>query len=340
MYYQQLITERVYMVNTKAQVGIYKLTHTPTGKFYIGATTNLYKRWHSHKSRFTRGKHHAPLQLTYDLTNDITDWSIKLVKTCIKKTLVKNEQVYLTQYKNNPKCINTHSKANVGRRDKKINDVSRYHLASAMLGKNSRKGNILRPNNLTFVAPDGTEYPNVQSVNRFAEEHTLSQVQMNYVANGELNTFCGWTRKDSELPLAASVQEYWSRERMLQNYPEYVIIAPDGSEHRTWVVYQFEQTHGCSVVSKPFSSRTGVKSHVNGLDALGRGYRLQHVPYFDVTYDGKTYHNILSLAKWAAAVGIRAKRLQYLLRRPPFNQIRKTVRTIELQIKKVISESN
>ena len=323
------------MINkTKVQSGIYKLTHKPSGKFYIGATTNLYKRWASHKSQFIAGKHHGPLQEVYNLTNDLNDWSVKMLKTCTKKTLQKNEQLYLTEYGNDPKCVNTHSRANVGRRDKKTNDDGRHHLASSLLGKNSKKGKILRPNNLTFVAPDGTEYPHVQSVNRFAEEHNLSQVQMNYVANGQFATFYGWTRKDAELPFAANVQEYWSRERMLQNYPEYVIIAPDGSEHRTWVIHQFKEVYNCTVVTEPFTARTGVKSSTIGLDDYGRGYRLKHIPYFEVTYEGKTYHNVLSVGKWANGVGVTDKRLQYLLNRP--KNIRKTIRTIELQIKKIV----
>lgn len=322
------------MKKTRPQVGIYKLWHKPSGKFYIGATTNLFKRWHSHKSFFTAGKNHAPLQAVYDLTSDINDWSIKMLKSCSKKTLLKNEQMYLTEYAWHPKCVNTHKKANSGRRDKKTDDDGRHHLASSLLGKNSKEGTILRPNNLTFISPEGIEYPHVQSVKRFCEEHGLSQVQMNYVANGIFSSFCGWIRKDTELPFAANVIEYWSRERMLQHYPEYVIIAPDGSEHRTWVLYHFEEAHNCTVIVDIFKARTGVKSNTIGLDEFGRGYRLQHIPYFEVTYEGKTYHNVISIGKWANGVGLTDKRLQYILNRP--KNIRKTARFKELQIQKIV----
>lgn len=326
------------MVNKGAQVGIYKLTHKPTGKFYIGATTNLYKRWHTHKSHFARGKSHGPLQAVYNLTNDMNDWSMKMIKPCMKKTLQKNEEAYLEEYGSNPKCLNTHRKANVGRRDKKTNDDGRHHLASSLLGKNSKKGNILRPNNLTFIAPDGTEYSHVQSVKRFCEEHNLSQVQMNYVANGQLATFYGWTRKDSELPYAVHVQEYWSRERMLQNYPEYVIVAPDGTESRTWVISHYEEEHKCTVIVEPFTSKSGVKSNLIGLDEYGRGHRLKHIPYFDITYLGKTYHNVVSISKWGQGLGMTEKNIHYLLSRPPLHQIRPTKRTRDIQIKKIVPQ--
>jgi group I intron endonuclease len=37
--------------------GIYKITNLKTGKFYIGSSVNIERRWYSHKSRLRRGIH-------------------------------------------------------------------------------------------------------------------------------------------------------------------------------------------------------------------------------------------------------------------------------------------
>jgi group I intron endonuclease len=40
--------------------GVYKLTHVPTGTFYIGSTQNLRKRLQEHKRALQQGLHHNP----------------------------------------------------------------------------------------------------------------------------------------------------------------------------------------------------------------------------------------------------------------------------------------
>lgn len=39
--------------------GIYKITQTATGKFYIGSSRDIYARWDEHRSSLRRGKHHS-----------------------------------------------------------------------------------------------------------------------------------------------------------------------------------------------------------------------------------------------------------------------------------------
>lgn len=40
--------------------GIYKITCTANGKFYIGSAVNLYQRWNRHQSELRSGKHQNP----------------------------------------------------------------------------------------------------------------------------------------------------------------------------------------------------------------------------------------------------------------------------------------
>lgn len=290
--------------------GIYKLTHIPTNKFYIGGTRNLHKRFATHKSHFKHGTNHKQIQDLYDITKDINDWKIEMVKTCMVRNLNRLETQYLKQCIIDPNCLNVRKEATGGRRNLKTNKEGRERLAVSLLGKNTTEG-ILRPNNLTFISPSGKEYQNVISVNRFAKDHNLYQVGMNALANGKLASYAGWTRKNSILPTAANVIEYWSRERMLQHYPEYSIIGPDGTEYKTFVLYHFELEHNCKVITTAFQTTAGVKSSTRGLDKYGRGYRLSNVPYYTVEYEGKTYDNVISLGKFAEGIGMTKKEFNY-----------------------------
>lgn len=47
--------------------GIYKITHTDSGKFYIGSSINLPDRWMRHRKDLKAGRHHSLyLQRTWD----------------------------------------------------------------------------------------------------------------------------------------------------------------------------------------------------------------------------------------------------------------------------------
>ena len=39
--------------------GIYRITCSITGKFYIGSAANMQTRWAGHRSYLSRGKHHS-----------------------------------------------------------------------------------------------------------------------------------------------------------------------------------------------------------------------------------------------------------------------------------------
>lgn len=317
----------------KGQSGIYQLVYKPTKQFYIGGTRDIYKRWHSHKSHFKAGRNHKSLQNLYDITGSMNDWKIEILELCDIKDVNTKEQEYIDKHKHNKKCLNTYHKIFSGRRDVKINKQGREHLAISLLGKNTTDG-ILRPNNLTFVSPQGKEYPNIISVKRFAEEHGLSQSQMNNLANGKTDSHCGWTVRGANLPYAVNVQEYWSRERMLQNYPEHIIVGPDGKKYKTFVLYHFELEHGCTVNTKDFALKGGLKSSFIGLDHYGRGYRLINTPYFKVTHNGKVYNNVISLGKWAEGVGLTQKQFAYHFR--TMNDVKRSnIKAIKFKIEKI-----
>lgn len=40
-------------------IGVYKIEHTASGRFYVGHSISMRKRWHVHRSKLTRGVHHC-----------------------------------------------------------------------------------------------------------------------------------------------------------------------------------------------------------------------------------------------------------------------------------------
>lgn len=292
--------------------GVYKLVHLPTKKFYIGGTRNLSNRFATHKSHFKRGKNIRTIQELYDITKNIDEWKMTVIKLCAVRSLNRVENAYIAKYRLHKDCLNIRKDATGGRRNAHIGKTGRERLAVSLLGKNSSDG-IRRPNNLTFISPTGKEYSHIISVKRFCEEHGLSQPQMNNLANGVVQSYMGWTRRGAALPHAHTVLEYWSRERMLQSYPEYKIIGPDGTEYKTFVISYFEEEHDCKVAIEPSRRHSGFKSHTRGLDTFGRGYRLSHIPYFRVTYEGVVYDNIMSLGKFAESLGMTKKKFHYMM---------------------------
>jgi len=287
----------------KHESGIYQLLHTPSGHFYLGSTTNLYHRWHSHKTQLSQGKHCQRIQSVH---TKISDWNIAIIEPATQN-LQDLEISFIQQHISNPLCLNSKLSANSGRRNLKVADSGRYAVASSLLGKNTDKG-IRRPANLSFISPDGTVYHNVKSVKRFAEQHNLPQPQMNALANNQLKSVNGWTSANGKLPNIGNIIHYWSEERIRKHYPEYTVVGPDETVYTTFWLAQFEKEHNCTVYTK--NIKNGVRSQFNGLNQFGQGYRLNTVDSFAVTYNNVTYSNVISLTKLAETLNIDSTRFR------------------------------
>lgn len=304
----------------KSNQGIYKLVYLPTGNFYIGATTDLKQRWFIHQSMMKSGRATSKLQELYDKDRDFNSWIfivVEFVKQ--KRSLDKKETAWIKQHFGDPLCVNTYSVATSGKRGSTINTMSKHRIAANLLGKNAPGNIIRRPANLIFISPDGTEYANVKSVKQFAKDHNLIQSSMNQLANNQSTVVDGWTAKGGELPKIGYVINYWPESRIRQHYPEYTILTPDNKEYKTYYLYGFEEKHSCTVaLENNFGdkNRKGVKRELNGLNKYGQGYRLKGVPTYQITWEGKTYDNILSVAMFCYTMGIRNDRLKNAFTKP------------------------
>lgn len=75
---------------------IYKLIHRPTGKFYIGRSQDVTKRFNTHLRDMELGKHHSvKVQATHTCK---VDWFIEIVETGEDTDLKAKEQFWLDKY--------------------------------------------------------------------------------------------------------------------------------------------------------------------------------------------------------------------------------------------------
>jgi len=76
-------------------IGIYKITNNVNGKFYIGSSNNIKRRWRHHKSMLKNGKHTSiHLQRAYDKYG-LPAFSFEIIKEVEEKDLLNEEQKML-----------------------------------------------------------------------------------------------------------------------------------------------------------------------------------------------------------------------------------------------------
>ena len=87
------------LLKKNVKSGIYKITNLINGKFYIGSSTNLYKRFHSHKSKLINNIHpNLKLQSSFN-KHGISNFKFEILATCPKEYCIKLEQWFLDNLK-------------------------------------------------------------------------------------------------------------------------------------------------------------------------------------------------------------------------------------------------
>jgi group I intron endonuclease len=91
-------------LNTTIQIksGIYKIINKIDGKYYVGSSQNITNRWYRHKSNLKKNKHwNKYLQNAYNKYGS-DNFEYVIVEYVIVSDLLKVEQIYLDECKNNP----------------------------------------------------------------------------------------------------------------------------------------------------------------------------------------------------------------------------------------------
>ena len=84
---------------TNKNCGIYKITNTVTGKFYIGSAVNIKIRWANHRSRLGANKHgNRHLQNSWNKHGE-DSFTFEVLECCEKERLIEREQFYIDNEK-------------------------------------------------------------------------------------------------------------------------------------------------------------------------------------------------------------------------------------------------
>lgn len=79
----------------KGVCGIYRMTNTQTGKFYIGSSVDIRNRWYKHLSHLRRGIHaNAHLQAAFTQSGEDA-FLFELVEACEPGALLALEQYHI-----------------------------------------------------------------------------------------------------------------------------------------------------------------------------------------------------------------------------------------------------
>jgi group I intron endonuclease len=110
--------------DSKYKSGIYQITNLVNNKFYIGSSTNLYKRFHVHKSKLIN-KTHPNIKLQNSINKyGINNFKFEVLAICPKEYIVKLEQFFLDSLKPNYNISPT-AENNLGCKHERRSEISK-----------------------------------------------------------------------------------------------------------------------------------------------------------------------------------------------------------------------
>jgi hypothetical protein len=77
--------------------GVYKITNTANGKFYVGSSKDIYKRWKQHKDALNEDRHgNVHLQNAWNKYS-IGSFKFEIIEECEPEIQFEREQFYLNE---------------------------------------------------------------------------------------------------------------------------------------------------------------------------------------------------------------------------------------------------
>lgn len=192
------------------QSGIYVITNTVNGHFYIGQAQNIKKRWRSHRTTLRRGEgRNEHLQRAWDKYGEGV-FEFRTLICCDIEELDAIENFFLKKYVGTPKCYNSAieagttrgiipseetrakmSKARSGERNgmfgKTHSDVTRTKISESKIGIHSGEGNPNARLNLQAVNDIRMRYEKGEANStQLANEYGVSQSTICRIIGNEI----------------------------------------------------------------------------------------------------------------------------------------------------------
>jgi group I intron endonuclease len=76
-------------------IGIYKITNTVNGKFYIGSSVDTTRRWYEHKSSLVRGVSNSTILQAAWLKYGVDSFIFEVIEKCQREDRLDREQFYI-----------------------------------------------------------------------------------------------------------------------------------------------------------------------------------------------------------------------------------------------------
>ena len=154
-------------MNYIIKIGIYKITNTANGKFYIGSSVNIERRWNEHKRELKNNRHHSILLQRAFLKYGEDSFSFEIIENTDEKNLLKREQYYLDKLKPYEK--------NIG-----------YNISP------KAQNNVMRGEKHPLYKKGHTEETKKKMRNRKVTTETKKKMSVNHAnVNGEKNPMYG-----------------------------------------------------------------------------------------------------------------------------------------------------
>ena len=78
--------------------GVYKITNTANGKFYVGSSKDIYSRWYQHENSLNEGMHGNPhLQNAWNKYGGKSSFIFEIIEECNPEQQFEREQFYLNK---------------------------------------------------------------------------------------------------------------------------------------------------------------------------------------------------------------------------------------------------
>jgi len=264
--------------------GIYKITCTVTGKFYIGSATDLCHRCAQHLYALRNNQHHNPkLQAAWNKYGPDA-FLFEVLEVVLPIFLLEREQYWFDRLKpfgkkgfninreadrplNTPETCERIRLAKLGHT---VSDETRALISASKMGHQPDPAIYdARRKALIVTAPDGTEYT-VLGIGKFCKEHGLDTSSLMRVAKGfDRGTVCiqhkGWKARF----LGTEPQEIKHQE-----------ISPEARSNRA------EAQKKTLIVTDP----NGVEYIVHGISQFAKRHNLDRYHLVAVAQGKRHYH--------------------------------------------------
>lgn len=235
------------MVNLPSTSGIYIITCTVDGKFYIGGAVNLHKRWGAHRAQLRLGAHiNQHLQRAWNKHGEAT-FTVAILELCERDLLTEREQHYLdTMQPFDPRGFNiSHEvKMVITRKGQKLSPEHIAKVSAALKGRKLAPEHVAK----TSAANRGRKHTPEARANMGASrkghpvsEETRAKIRSARIGSShseETRAKLSAARKGRKPPPNALTQA------IAKNSKAYIVIAPDGTRTRIINLNKFCRENG------------------------------------------------------------------------------------------------